>query len=87
MPSDPDYIDILNCYNEAMEKAKKGHQIPSADMYLLAVQKHLASRLHPGHRRTYMHRIGNPEQSGKRTRDRFTYEEQRRMNLMTRPEN
>jgi hypothetical protein len=23
MPADPDYIDILNCYNEAMEKAKK----------------------------------------------------------------
>jgi hypothetical protein len=81
MPADPDYVDILNCYNEAMEKAKKGRQVPTADMFIFAVRNHLTSILYPSHKKHYMHHIGNPEQSGKRTRDRFTEEERRRMKV------
>jgi hypothetical protein len=82
MPADPDYIDILNCYNEAMEKAKKGHQIPTADMYILAVRKHLTSILFPGHNKHYNHRIGNYHQNvGPVARDAPTEEERRRLKL------
>lgn len=80
MESNPDYVAVLDAYNEAIEKAQKGKPIPSANMFVLAVQKHLTSILFPGHNRHYNHRIGDyHENMGPTARDAPTYEERRRM--------
>jgi len=81
LESNPDYVAVLDAYNEAIAQAQKGKPIPTANMYVLAVQKHLTSILLPGHNRYYNHRIGDPDYKGKCARDAPTEEERRRLKL------
>ena len=74
-----DYVDVLEAYNEVMEKAKKGRKVPTANPYLLAVQKSLSDRVYPHYRKRRSYTIIDCNMPKVRTTDRLTPEELRRM--------
>ena len=76
---DPDYVDVLEAYNEAVGKAQKGRKVPTANPYLLVVQKSLSDRVYPHYRKRWAYSISDWKRVGKKSRDAPTPEELRRM--------
>jgi hypothetical protein len=76
---DPDLIDIIDTYNEAMEKARKNSNLPTGNIYLIAVQKAYSDRIYPQYRQRWSYTIGDWEHVGRCGRDYCSAEERQRI--------
>ena len=76
---DPDYVDVLEVYNEAVAKAQKGRPVPSVNVFLIAVRKHLSDIVYPQYKKRWAYSISEWTRVGKKSRDAPTPEEIRRM--------
>ncbi len=74
---DPDLIDTIDTFNEAMEKAKKNSKLPTGNIYLIAVQKAYSDRIYPRYRSRWSYTIGDWENAGRFNRDYCSPEERR----------
>lgn len=76
---DTDYLEVLAAWNDAIEKGMKAKKLPTANPYLLAVQKALSDRIYPHYRKRWAYSISDWKRVGKKSRDAPTSEEIRRM--------
>jgi len=76
---DPDLIDVIEAYNDAIVKGMKAKKLPTANPYLIVVKKALSDRIYPQYRKRWAYSISDWTRVGKKSRDAPTPEEIRRM--------
>ena len=76
---DPDYLEVLAAWDDAIEKGMKARKLPTANPYLIVVQKALSDRIYPQYRKRWAYSISDWTRVGKKSRDAPTPEELRRM--------